>query len=78
MIDDLFMILLENIADNANRQYHNDLINYMKRITLMYARGLLDRETFEVNKAEVLRTIEAHSLQLERRRGRARSLEWGL
>lgn len=75
IIDDLFMMLFDNIADHVNKQYLEYLMDYLKRLTLTYERGLLNRETFEAQKAKVLRTVEAYSLQLERRRGRGRGLE---
>ncbi len=38
------------------------LMDYLKKITLMYERGLLDKEVFEERKAKILKIMDEFSL----------------
>ena len=68
----------EGIVDHANRQYVEYLTDYLKKITLMYERGRLDKEAYEEQKTKVLRTIRVWSLHLERNRGAGAGRELGI
>lgn len=75
LIDDLFVLILGNIGDYANRQYLSDLKDYVKRLMLLYGRGLLEGEEYEKRKTEVLRIIEMYTRLLEQRPSPSRTLD---
>jgi hypothetical protein len=71
-------MVLESISDHADRQYIEYLMDYLKKITLMYERGLLGKEAFKEQRTSVLAAIRVWSLHLEQKRGAAKSLEMGV
>lgn len=62
LIDDLLFSLFDGLVEQINREHVLSLMDYLKKITLMYERGLLDKEVFEERKAKILKIIDQFSL----------------
>lgn len=63
--------------EQINREHVLSLMDYLKKITLMYERGLLDKEVFEERKAKILKIMAEFSLH-EQDRALRRNVEVNL
>lgn len=77
LIDDLLFSLFDSLVEQINREYVLSLMDYLKKITLMYERGLLDKEVFKERKAKILKIMDEFSLH-EQSRASRRSVEVNL
>ncbi len=76
IIDDLFLLLLENIMEEANREHLRSLNDHLRRIALMYERGQLSLSDFEEGRDQVLGAL-SNIQSLEARRGSRRRIDFG-